>query len=84
MTYGDGVADINLTELLNFHLNHGKIATVRGVHAASRLGALKIEGDNVVSVNEKPPFGEGLVNGGFFVLNRHVFDYVCDDDDCVF
>lgn len=84
MTYGDAVADINLNELLKFHVNHGKIATVTGIRAASRFGELKIEGDNVLSFSEKPPIGAELISGGFYVFNRGVFDYVWDDDDCDF
>ena len=85
MTYGDGVADINLDKLVAFHQNHGKIATVTGTHAPSRFGELKIEGDLAFSFSEKPQTsGTDLISGGFFVLNNDVFDYLRDDDACDF
>ena len=84
VTYGDGVADIKLDELLRFHLSHGKIATVTGINAGSRFGELKLKGDVVLSFFEKPQSGTDLVSGGFFVFNKEVFDYVWDDDDCDF
>ncbi|MGZ4928959.1 MAG: glucose-1-phosphate cytidylyltransferase [Halobacteriota archaeon] len=82
MTYGDGVANIDLSKVLEFHLNHGKIATVTGVFAASRFGELKLAGDLVLKFFEKPQSGTDLVNGGFFVFNKAVFDYFTDDDSC--
>jgi glucose-1-phosphate cytidylyltransferase len=85
MTYGDGVADINLNKLVKFHQNHGKIATVTGTHSPSRFGELKMEGDSALSFSEKPQTsGTDLVSGGFFVLNNDVFDYVWNNDDCDF
>lgn len=84
LTYGDGVADINLNELVSFHKSHGKLATLTGINPASRFGELKIEGNNVKAFNEKPENGEGYINGGFFILNRDVFDYLSEDDSCDF
>jgi len=84
MTYGDGVADINIHALLKFHSSHGKLATVTGVSPASRFGELNIEKNTVISFNEKPQIKSGLINGGFFVLNRQIFDYLWDADDCDF
>jgi glucose-1-phosphate cytidylyltransferase len=82
VTYGDGVADINLNELLEFHRRHGKTATVTGINPASRFGELKIQGDRVERLREKPRGGAQLVNGGFFVFNRAIFDYLSPDDNC--
>lgn len=82
MTYGDGVANVNIQELLAFHKAHGKIATVTGINPASRFGELKIKGNSVCSFTEKPKNNSGLINGGFFVFNREIFDYLTDDDNC--
>ena len=84
LTYGDGVADINLDALLSFHKSHGRLATLTGINPASRFGELKIDGNNVKAFNEKPDNGKGFINGGFFVLNRAVFDYLSEDDSCDF
>ena len=80
-TYGDGLADINLKELSNFHFSNGKTATLTAVHPSTRFGALTISNDGLVkSFAEKPPSDE-YVNGGFFIFEKKVFDYL--DDDCV-
>jgi len=84
MTYGDGVADVDINALLSFHKAHGKLATLTGINPASRFGELKINGNRVEAFNEKPKNGDGFVNGGFFVLNRGVFDYLSEDDSCDF
>ena len=79
-TYGDGLADINLIEVLNFHKNHGKIATITSVFPPGRFGALQIENDNqVIKFQEKPKGDGALINGGFFVLSKKVFDYIDGD-----
>jgi glucose-1-phosphate cytidylyltransferase len=79
MTYGDGVADIAIDRLLDFHQSHGKQATVTAVRPMARFGALDIEGDAVRSFKEKP-FGEGgYINGGFFVLAPAVLDLIEND-----
>ena len=83
MTYGDGVADIDINELVAFHRKHGKLATVTAVRPPARFGALAIDGDNVLDFMEKPQIGEGWVNGGFFVLEPGVNDYI-DGDDTTF
>ncbi|MBI2203075.1 MAG: glucose-1-phosphate cytidylyltransferase [Candidatus Rokubacteria bacterium] len=84
LTYGDGVADVDLGRLLAFHRQHGRIATVTGVRPASRFGELVTDGHHVVEFSEKPSISQGgYVNGGFFVFNRAVFDYLSDDDGCV-
>ncbi|MBU4220123.1 MAG: glucose-1-phosphate cytidylyltransferase [Euryarchaeota archaeon] len=82
MTYGDGLANIDINALLDFHHSHGKLATVSGINPASRFGELKIEGNRVESFNEKPETGSGHINGGFFVFNKGIFDYLSADDNC--
>ncbi len=79
-TYGDGVADIDIHKLCEFHANHGKLATVTTVRAPARFGRISYEGDQVTEFHEKPESGEGWINGGFYVLNRKAVDYVFDDD----
>jgi glucose-1-phosphate cytidylyltransferase len=83
LTYGDGVADIDIKKLLEFHKSHGKIGTVTGVHPSSRFGELVVESDQVKEFSEKPQIKEGFINGGFFVFNKKFFDYLNDDDSCV-
>lgn len=82
VTYGDGVADININNLLKFHRSHGKIATLTGVHPISRFGELTVKGNQVINFTEKPQSSVGLINGGFFVFNRQIFNYLEDRDDC--
>jgi len=82
MTYGDGVANIDLDALLRFHKSHGRIATLTGINPASRFGELKINGDRIESFHEKPEGGDRLINGGYFVFNRKVFDYITEDPGC--
>lgn len=82
MTYGDGIANLDINALLAFHKAHGKLVTVTGINPTSRFGEFKIEGDQVVSFAEKPQNGESLINGGFFVFNRPIFDYLTVDDSC--
>jgi glucose-1-phosphate cytidylyltransferase len=80
LTYGDGVSDVNIRELINFHNSHGRDATVTAIQPPARFGALTLEGDLVASFEEKPA-GEGRwINGGFFVLEPTVFDYIEGDD----
>lgn len=82
VTYGDGVADIDLHRLLEFHKSHGKIATLTGVKPLSRFGELQVEGEAVKEFAEKPQSAEGLINGGFFVFQKKIFDYLEDQDEC--
>ncbi len=82
MTYGDGIADVDIGKLLAFHKAHGKMATVTGINIASRFGELKIDGDSVETFSEKPQNGGGFINGGFFVFNRKILDYLTTDDLC--
>ncbi len=81
-TYGDGVSNVDLNALVAFHKAHGRIATVTAVSPPARFGALIFDGDNVQRFSEKPQTGEGWINGGFFVFEPKLFDYI-DGDDCV-
>ena len=80
-TYGDGVADVDLGRLVDFHRASGRIATVTAVRPPGRFGALEMEGDRVTGFAEKPAGDGGWINGGFFVLEPSVFDYLHGDDD---
>jgi glucose-1-phosphate cytidylyltransferase len=80
-TYGDSVGNVDIPALLKFHQSHGKIATVTGVHPMPRFGELSREGDKIISYSEKPQ-SNNLVNGGFFVFNRNIFDYLSEDENC--
>jgi len=80
-TYGDGVADVNLKELQNFHLGHGKIATVTSVNPPSRFGSLTIDDHGKVLEFVEKPGETHWINGGFFIFNPSIFNYL--DDDCV-
>ncbi len=79
VTYGDGVGDIDITALLEFHRGHGKAATVTAVRPAARFGALDLDGDAVREFSEKPQTGGGWINGGFFLFEPRVFDFLQDD-----
>jgi len=79
LTYGDGVADIDLTKLLEFHSAHKKLATITAVRPPSRFGGLEFDGLKVLRFSEKPQIGEGWINGCFFVLEPQVIDYIAGD-----
>jgi len=79
LTWGDGVSDINIDDLVRFHRAHGRIATVTAVRPPARFGHLEFEGDRVRSFSEKPQAAEGWINGAFFVLEPAVFDYIEGD-----
>lgn len=79
-TYGDGVADVNLQEVIAFHQSHGKLATVTAVQPPGRFGALALDGDRVTSFMEKPHGDGGYINGGFFVLSPKVLDLIPSDE----
>jgi len=83
LTYGDGVANINVRELIEFHRSHGKLATVTAVRPPARFGGLSFDGDLVRRFEEKPQIGEGWINGGYFVLEPGVLAYI-DDDESIF
>jgi glucose-1-phosphate cytidylyltransferase len=80
MTYGDGVSDVNIRALLEFHRQHGKRATVTAVQPPGRFGAMEIVGNTVHHFLEKPKGGEGWINGGFFVLEPGVLDLISGDE----
>lgn len=79
-TYGDGLADVNIAQLIDFHRTHGKKATVTAVSPPGRYGALLQDGDKVVGFNEKPRGDGGLINGGFFVLSPKCLDLIGGDE----
>lgn len=78
-TYGDGVSDVNVRELVDFHRSHGKLATVTAVRPPARFGCIEMDGGRVTAFAEKPQTSEGWINGGFFVFEPGVFDYLPDD-----
>lgn len=80
LTYCDGLSDVNLADLLAFHRSHGKLATLTAVHPPARFGHLELDGDQVVTFSEKAPIKEQWINGGIFVLEPAVLDYIESDD----
>lgn len=80
LTYGDGLSNINISSLVDFHLSHGKIATISAVRPPARFGGMKINNSVVETFQEKPQSGEASINGGFFVFNKKIFDYLDDDN----
>lgn len=83
LTYGDGLADIDIDKLLAFHKAHGKMATVTGISAVARFGELGVAGDKVESFMEKPDSSSGnLISGGFFVLEPGIFEYLSEEASC--
>jgi len=79
LTYGDGLADIDINELIDFHRSHGKMVTVSAVHPSARFGELAIDGDIVTSFKEKPQVTQGWINGGYFVVEPEFFDLISND-----
>jgi len=84
LTYGDGVADVNIGDLVSFHRAHGKTVTLTGVRPPSRFGELNIEDGRVISFEEKPQVSSGMINGGFMVFNRNLLSHLTPDKDCDF
>ena len=82
LTYGDAVGDVDIEALLRFHRSHGKIATVTGVVSPPRFGELTRDGSLVTEYLEKPYSPDTLINGGFFVFNREIFDLLTEDENC--
>ncbi len=78
-TYGDGVSNVDLSALLTFHRAHGRLATVTAVRPSARFGGINIGDGQVFNFTEKPQSGEGWINGGFFVFEPGIFDYISDD-----
>lgn len=79
LTYGDGLANIDIDKLVSFHREHGKMVTVTAVHPGARFGELDLDGDAVLSFKEKPQLGQGWINGGFFVVEPEFLDLINDD-----
>jgi glucose-1-phosphate cytidylyltransferase len=84
LTYGDGVSDVNVQDLLRFHRSHGKTATVTAVQAPGRFGEIELDGQRVLEFSEKPLVARGRINGGFFVCHRSLFDRLEDDPGLIF
>ena len=80
VTYGDGLGNVDVAKTINFHNEHGRLATVTAVQPQARFGRLKIEGNAVVNFGEKMQSEEGWINGGFFVLDRQISEYIAGDD----
>jgi len=79
LTYGDGVADVDMNALLKFHRSHGKMVTVSAVHPGARFGELEVNGNEVASFQEKPQTGQGWINGGYFIIEPEFFELIEDD-----
>jgi len=84
LTYGDGVSDIDLRELINFHNSHGKTITITGVHPSARFGELEDTDGRIHSFVEKPKTSKSYINGGFMVFNRNLLDHLTAGEDCDF
>jgi glucose-1-phosphate cytidylyltransferase len=82
VTYGDGVSNVNLRDVLDFHNSHGRLATLTGVRPPTRFGELRTNGDRVVAFSEKPQIGQGLINGGFFCFQREFLSYLDESLSC--
>ena len=82
VTYGDGVSDLDIKRLADFHQAHQKIATLTAVHPPSRFGEIDLKGTQVVDFEEKPQMATGYINGGFFVLNKKIMNYLSTDETC--
>ena len=80
MTYGEGLGDVDITALVEFHRSHGRMATVTAVKPPGRFGALDMDGERVAGFTEKPPGDDGLINGGFFVLDPSCLELIEGDD----
>lgn len=82
VTYGDGLADINVQELHRFHLSHGRLVTISGVRPPARFGEISEQNGMVMHFSEKPQTSHGLINGGYMVFSRGFLDYLSPDQDC--
>lgn len=82
LTYGDGLANINVKELINFHVNMGKMLTISGVRPPARFGELVADGNVLKSFEEKSQTSKGLINGGFMVFNKKLLEFLTEDDAC--
>jgi len=84
ITYGDGLSNVNISDLMSFHKKHGKIITITGVRPPARFGEIIEDNGHVISFDEKPQTSKGLINGGFMVFNRELFNYLNNSEDCDF
>jgi len=80
LTYGDGLADIDIGKLVDFHRSHGKMITVTAVHPAARFGEMEVDGDTVTAFREKPQLSQGWINGGYFVVEPEFLELIDGDD----
>ena len=83
LTYGDGISDININDLIQFHKNHKKIVTISAVRPPARFGSLSLDGSNVLKFKEKTQLGESWINGGFFVINPNFFKFLEGDSSAL-
>lgn len=82
LTYGDGLSDVNITKLLNYHKSHGKIGTMTIIRPPGRFGELELnDNSEILYFKEKPKISKGWINGGFFIFNKNLFDYISDKDE---
>jgi glucose-1-phosphate cytidylyltransferase len=79
ITYGDGLSDIDLDSLLEFHRNHGKLVTITAVHPTARFGELNLDGERVITFQEKPQLHEGWINGGFMIMEPRFLEFIEND-----
>lgn len=84
LTYGDGIADINIKELYDFHKKEGTILTLSGVFPQSQFGEIETKGNRVIKFREKAQVSQGMINGGFMVFNKELFSYLSEQADCDF
>jgi glucose-1-phosphate cytidylyltransferase len=84
LTYGDGIANLDIHELVKFHKSHGRLMTVTGVRPPGRFGELEIDNDRVVGFNEKPQASGGWISGGFFICSSKIFKYLNSNEDLIF
>ena len=84
MTYGDGISNVNINDLIEFHKKNKKIATLTAVRPIPRFGHITLQNEKVIQFKEKDHLSEGWINGGFFVLNKKVFSYINDNQNCIF
>jgi glucose-1-phosphate cytidylyltransferase len=81
--YSDGLSNVDLDALVAFHHDKGKVATLTGFHPRSRYGVIQTDDDNLVRYWQEKPLSKDLTSGGFFVMNRRIFDYLEDEDACI-
>lgn len=82
LTYGDGLANVDISKLIDFHKTHHKLLTITGVHPPARFGELIAKGDDLVAFEEKAQTSQGLINGGYMVFNKELLSYLTEDENC--